>query len=146
MKDIVLIKFAADADKDGGAWECSLHLVNVKCRQSLRHVLPICEYAADNSRDNMRTAVFYEGSSYHADMEEVLRCWAVVIHVKVGDRVKVGLVVNTSRRHHRKKPMPLPNTCHVRLYRGCDGTNEENTFDRRVARVDFSVIRCILLM
>ena len=42
--------------------------------------------------------------------------------------------------------MPLPNTCRVRLYQGCDGTNEEKTFDRRVARVGFSVTRCILLM
>ena len=144
MKDVVLFKFAAD--KGGGSWKFTLNPVNVKCLQSLRHVRPICEYAANDSRDKMRAAVFYEGSPYRANMEEVLHRRAVVIHVKVGDRSKVGLVVNTIRRHHRKKPMPLLNTCRVRLHTGCDPTNAENTFDSRVARVDFSVICCILLM
>ena len=144
VKDVVLIKYAAD--KGGGAWKFTLNPVNVESPQSLRHVRPICEYAADDSRDNMRAAVFYEGSPYRADMEEVLHRRAVVLHVQVGDRSEVGLVVNTSRHHHRKRPISLPNTCHVRLYQNCVGTNQENTFDGRVARVDFSVLRCILLM
>ena len=72
VKYVVLIKSAAD--KGGGAWNFSLNPVNVKCPQSLRHVRPICEYAADDSRDNMRAAVFYEGSPYRVDMEEVLLC------------------------------------------------------------------------
>ena len=143
VKDVVLVKFAAD--KGGGAWKCSLNAVNVKCPQSLRHVRPICEYAADDSRDNMRAAVFYKGSPYRADMEEVLHRRAVVLHIQVGDCSEVGLVVNTSRQHHRKRPTSLPNTCRVHLYQGCDVTNEENHFDRRVARVYFSVLRCILL-
>ena len=56
VKDVVLIKF--DADKGGGLWKFSLNPVNVKCSRSLRHVRPICEYAADDSLDHMRAAVF----------------------------------------------------------------------------------------
>ena len=55
-------------------------------------------------------------------------------------------VVNTSCRHHSKKSMPLLNTRGVRLYTGCDPTNAENTFDSWVARVDFSVLLCVLVM
>ena len=94
----------------------------------------------------MKAAVFYNGSPYCANMEDVLHCRAVLIQVKIGERSKVGLVVNTSRRHHRKKPMPLPRACRVRLHTGLDPQNVEKTFDNRVARFDFSKSCCILLM
>ena len=79
VKDVLLIKYAAD--KGGVAWKFSLNPVNVKCPQSLIHVRPIRKYAADNSRDNMRAAVFYEGSPYRANMEKVLHRRAVVFYV-----------------------------------------------------------------
>ena len=88
----------------------------------------------------MKAAVFYDGSPYCADMEDVLHRRAVLLQVKDGERSKVGLVVNTSRHHHRRKPMPLPNACYVRLYTGVDPTNVDGTFDRRVARVDFTAL------
>ena len=120
--------------------------MNVEHPQSLRHVLPICEYSADDSRNNMRAAVFYDGSPCREDMEDVIHCRAVLLQVKVGERSEVGIVVNTSRRHHRHKPMPLTSSCSIRLYTADHSADGRSTFDRRVARVEFDKVHSLLLM
>ena len=52
---------------------------------SLMHVHLICKYAAGDLHDNMKAAIFYNGSPWCANMEDVFHCWAVLLQVCVGE-------------------------------------------------------------
>ena len=51
ISDVVLYKIVGD--KDGGAFKLTTNPVNVEHPQSLRHVQPICEFTAPDSRENL---------------------------------------------------------------------------------------------
>ena len=114
IEDVLLVKFSAD--KGGGSWNFLVNPINVKCPQSIKHVRPICEFTANDSRENMSAAVFYNGSPCKADMEDVLHRRTRLLRVKVGEGSGVAIVVNTSTRHHRSKPMALTNVYRVARY------------------------------
>ena len=70
-------------------------------------------------------------------MEDVLHRRTRLLRVKIDDGSGVGLVVNTSTRHHRNSPMALTNVYRVARYSPEAG--EPNTvnedFENQVARV-----------
>ena len=135
-------------NKSGGSWKLLVNPVHVQSPQSLRQVQPICEFTANNSCNNMKAAVYYNGSPCRADMEDVLHRRAILLHVKVGAQSEVALVVNTNPRHHHSKPMSLTHACHIREYAPMAAYPEEgpNLLDGRVAQVDFNIVHSILLM
>ena len=145
-EDVFLVKFSAD--KGGGSCKFLVNPINVKCPQSIKHVRPICEFTANDSRENMSAALFYNGSPCKADVEDVLHRRTRLLRVKVCDGSGVGIVVNTSTRHHRSKPMALTNVYRVAHY--TPEAQEPNTtqadFDSRIARVDYGAVKAIVLM
>ena len=51
IKDVILFKFSGD--KGGGSWKLIVNPVNVEHPQSLRHVQPVCEFTAPDTRSNL---------------------------------------------------------------------------------------------
>ena len=135
-------------DKGIGLWKLLVNPVTVQIPQILRHVQPFCEFTANDSRSNMTAAVFYNDAQCSADMDDVLHCWAVLLHVKVEEWSEVSLVVNTNLHHPRSKHMPLTTACHIHQYAPTAPYPKEgqNLLDSRVARVDFNIIHFVLLM
>ena len=113
--------------------------VNVRL-QSISHVQPICEFTANDSRENMRAAIFHKGSPCKADMEDVLHRRCTLLKSTAGIEMDVASMVNTSKRHHRSKPMTLTNEYELCDYvpAGAELVEGDKSFDKRVARVDFS--------
>jgi len=125
----------------------SLNPVNVAHPQSLRHVTPICEFTAPDTRENLAAAMFHAGNPCKQDMEDVLHRRCVLFRVQFGDQVEVGLVTNTSERHHRLQPDPLPKGYEIRCYEPVeDRTVEDSTTKwlQRVTSVDFTVVTSTL--
>jgi hypothetical protein len=62
--------------------------------------------------------------------------------------MEVALVLNSNLYHHHSKPMTLTNEYEVRRYIPVipNPSPEENSFNERVARVDFSMVTTILLI
>ena len=81
-------------------------------------------------------------------MEDVLHRQTRLFWVKVCNGSGVGIVVNTSTRHHRSKPLALTNVYRVAHY--MPEAQEPNTthadFDSRIARVDYGAVKAIVLM
>ena len=69
IKDVILVKFSGD--KGGGSFKLIMNPVNVEHPQSLRHVQPVCEFTAPDTRNNLRAAIFHDGNPCKADMEDV---------------------------------------------------------------------------
>ena len=145
-EDVVLWKIAAD--KGGGSFKLLINAINVECPQSLKHVRPLCEFRANDSRENMTAAVFYNGSPCRAAMEDVLHRRTRMLHVKIADSSGVGLVVNTSTRHHYHKPMALTDVYRVARYSPKDRERRpaHTDFANQIARVDFGIVKAILFM
>ena len=142
ISDVIMWKFSAD--KGGGSWKLIVNPVNVEHPQSLRHVQPICEFTAPDSRENMAAAMFHEGSPCRQEMEDIMHRRCVLLYLKVGEQMEVALVKNTNTRHHRAKPHALPKEYQVRLHHNCE--EGAATLEQRVAKVDFTLVKAILLM
>ena len=56
VEDVILIKFGMD--KGGGSVKLICSPVNVQHPQSVRNVQPICEFTANDTRENMSAAFF----------------------------------------------------------------------------------------
>ena len=146
IEDVVLWKLSAD--KGVGSMKMLINAINVKYPQSIKHVRPLCEFRANDSRENMKAAVSYNGSSIKSTMEDVLHRQIRLLRVKITDGSGVGLVVNTTTRHHYNKPMALTNVYRVARYSPKDQepSPANADFENQIARVDFSVVKAILLM
>ena len=57
IKDVILLKFSAN--KGGGSWKMIVNPMNVEHPQSLRHVQPVCEFTAPDTRNNLQAAIFH---------------------------------------------------------------------------------------
>ena len=142
ISDVVLYKIVGD--KDGGAFKLTTNPVNVEHPQSLRHVQPICEFIAPDSRENLATAMFNEGSPCKKETEDVIHRRCVLLHLKLGEQMEVFIVKNPYRHHNRKAPSSLPSGYLVWLHDECDEGGV--TLEHRVAKVDFTQVGAILLM
>ena len=146
IKDVVLFKVAGD--KGGGSFKLLINPVNVEHPQSLRHVQPVCEFTAPDTRNNLQAAMFHDGNPCKEDMEDILHRRCVLLHFKFGEQSEVALVKNIHPLHHRMKPDPLPEE--NRLQRYLPAPEEEavkaTKLDDRVAEVDFTFVKAILLM
>ena len=122
--------------------------VNVKCPQSIRHVQPICEFTANDTRENMQAAIFYDGSPCRADMEDLLHCRCTLLNISAGMEMDVAMVVNTSTPHHRFRPMTLKDKYDLCEYVPTEAelVQGNNQFDNQVARFDFTLLSSVLLM
>lgn len=140
VRNVLLWKFSAD--KGGWSWEMLINPVNVKRPQSLCHVQPICKFTANDSRANMEATIFHDGSACKADMEDVLHRRCTLLRITIGIQMEVALVVNSNRRHHQSRPMALANAYEAYPYTPSrpELAQENNSFDKRVARVDFSIV------
>ena len=114
IRDVILWKFGAD--KGGGLWKLIGNPVNVENPQSVRHVQPICEFTANNSRENMSAGFFYKGSPCKSDIEDIIHRRCILLHVRVESQTEVAIVKNTSLRHHRHKPQALTQDYGCRQY------------------------------
>ena len=146
ITDVVLFKIAGD--KGGSAFKLFINPVNMEHPQSLRHVQPVCEFTAPDTRDNLQAAIFHDGNPFKEDIEDILHRWCVLLHLKLGDQSKVATVKNLNPRHHRMKPGPLPNEYRVRRYvpAPAEEARRAKTLDDRVAQVVFTLVKSILLM
>ena len=146
IRYVVLFKFAAD--KGGGSWKLVLHPVNVEDLQSLRHVQPVCEFTAPDTRNNMSAAMFHDGNLCKEDMEDVLHRRSVLLHLTLGEHSEVAIVKNINSRHHRTRPDPLPEEYRVHPYEPNPQEEERQAtkLDDRIALVDFKLVQTILLM
>ena len=114
IRDVILWKFGAD--KGGGSWKLIGNPVNVDNPQSVRHVQPICEFTANDSRENMSAAFFHDGSLCKTDLEDIVHRRCILLHIQVDSHTEVAIVNNTSRCHHRHKPQPLTQDYGCRPY------------------------------
>ena len=66
----------------------------------------------------------------------------------MGDQSEVALARNVNPRHHRMKPDPLPKEYRVQRYvpAPAEEAGRAKTLDNRVAQVDFTLVKSILLM
>ena len=67
INDVLFWKILAG--KGGGSWKLLVNPVNVVHLQSMRHVKPVCEFTANDSRINMSAAIFRDGNRCKLDME-----------------------------------------------------------------------------
>lgn len=58
ISSVILWKLSAD--KGGGSWRLWINPINVKHQQHLRHVQPVCEFTANDSRENISAVMFHE--------------------------------------------------------------------------------------
>ena len=146
IKDVVLFKFAGD--KGGGSFKLIVNPVNVERPQSLRHVQPVCEFTAPDTRSNLRAAFFHDGNRCKEDMEDILHRRCVLLHLKLGGQSEVAIVKNINPRHHRMKPDSLPKEYRVRRYLPIPeaGPPRITKFADRVTEVEFKLVKSILLM
>ena len=114
IKDVVLFKVAGD--KGDGAFKLLINPVNVEHPQSLRHVQPVCEFTAPDTRNNLQAAIFHDGNPFKEDIEDILHRRCVLFHLKLGDQSEAAMVNNLNLRHHRMKPHPLPKEYRVQRY------------------------------
>lgn len=143
---MILWKFSAD--KGGGSWKFIVNPVNVDKPQSLSHVQPICEFTANDTRDNMRAAMFSDDSPHRADVEDICHRRCMLLTVKVGGHIEVAVVKNSNPSHHRHRPMPLTSDYVVSEYTVAfpQQSQDGKSFDNRVATVDFKSVKTIMLM
>jgi len=145
IKDVILFKFSGD--KGGGSFKLLINPVNVKHPQSLRHVQPVCEFTAPDTRSNLRAAFFHDVNPCKEDMEDVLHRRCVLLHIKFGGQSEVAIVKNSDPRHHRYKPDPLPKEYLVEWYLPTlGGARLATKLDDRVAEVDFKAVKSNVLM
>ena len=142
IDDVMLWKIAGD--KGAGSFKLILNTINVKCPQSLRHVQPICEFTAPDTRENLAAAMFHAGNPCKQDMEDLLHRRCVLFHVQCAGQVAIGLVRNTGKRHHRHRPEQLPKGYEIRRYD--PGEDATTTWLERVTSVDFGSVAKTLLM
>ena len=146
IKDVILFKFSGD--KGGGSFKLLVNPVNVEHPQSLRHVQPVCEFTAPDTRSNLRAAFFHDGNRCKEDMEDILHRRCVLLHLKLGGQSEVAIVKNINPRHHRMKPDSLPKEYRVRQYLPIPeaGPPRITKFADRVTEVEFKLVKSILLM
>ena len=94
-------------NKDGGAWKMLITPINVKHPQSLKHVMLICKFTANDSRENMSAAIFHNGSLCKADIEDLIHRRCILLKIEIDNSMGVTLVTNTNDRHHRNFLRPL---------------------------------------
>ena len=94
IKDVLLFKFSAD--KGGGSWKLIVNPVNVEHPQSLRHVQPVCEFTAPDTRNNLQAAIFHDGNPCKVEVEGVLHRRCVLLHLKFGEQSEVAIVKNSN--------------------------------------------------
>ena len=87
-RDMILWKFSAN--KGGGSWKFIVNPVNVEKPQSLRHVQPVCKFTANDSRENIHTAMFDENSPHKVDVEDIVHRRCTLINVRIGNAGGTG--------------------------------------------------------
>ena len=143
VEDVILYKFGAD--KGGGSFKLIGNPVNVQHPQSVRNVQPICEFTANDSRENMAAAFFHENSPGKKDIEDVMHRRCILLHVQVNGHTQVAIVRNTNNRHHRLRPQSLTKMYGCRTY-APEAKQATYSFDDRVGRFDCSSVKRIFLM
>ena len=89
------------ADKGGGLWEFIVIPGNVEKPQSLNHVQPMCQYTANDSRKNMRAAIFYKNSPHKANVEDIAHRRCILSRINIKEHLEVAMVKNSNPCHHR---------------------------------------------
>ena len=146
VNDVILWKFSAY--KGGGSWKFLVNPVNVEKPQSLRHLQPIYNFAANNSRENMRSAMFQPNSPHKRNFEDVVHRRCTLLHVKVGREMWVVLVKNLNPNHHRNNPMSLSKDYVLREHAPVLPTTptEMIRFNDRVTSVDIAKVKSVQLL
>ena len=137
ISDVVLYKIAGD--KGGGSFKLTINPVNVQHPQSLRHVQPICEFTAPNSRENLAAAMFYKRTPCKEEMEDVMHRRCVLMHLKLGEQMEVFIVKNTYQRHTRKASCILLSGHQVRI--NDEGNEVEATLNNESPRLTLPTLR-----
>ena len=143
VEDVILIKFGMD--KGGGSVKLICSPVNVEHPQSVRHVQPICEFTANDTRENMAAAFFNDNSPGKKDIESVVHRRCMLLHVQINGHTQVAIVQNTNDRHNRRRPHALTKTYGRRTYEPSAEQPPYN-FDDRIGKFDFSSVTRINLM
>ena len=87
VKDVILWKISAD--KGGGSWKMIMNPINVESPQSLNHVQPVCEFTANDLRENLSAAIFHEGSPCKTNIEDIIHRCCMLVQIEVGETYKL---------------------------------------------------------
>ena len=106
LDDVALEKFGADSG--AGSFKINMNLVNNNKPQGQEFVLPVCEFKAKDTYDNVKAAVFYDGSVVKYGMNSIINRKVVLLKVTIKKVTRISLAINTSASHNYKKPSALP--------------------------------------
>ena len=87
--NVLLVKVALDAGN--GSSKGILHNVNVKDKQSLKHVLPWFEFSGKDSYENMRIVV-EEAPTLKQDVEDIMHRRCILLIIAIDEQVQTVVV------------------------------------------------------
>ena len=140
FEDIVL--YAVKADAGGGSFKMITNNVNVDKPQSLQHVLPLMEFTAKDSTENVRAA-FEANPKIISEVEDLMHRRSILVNVKfAASEMQSVIVKNSNPAHHRSSPQPLPKMLSIHDYRPVMPV-PPRVFDDQVAKVDVTLVASI---